>query len=376
MTTKLPSRIDVIDALRGFALLGILWINLPGHAFSPTGMSNPLVAGGSGYNVHFWTANAILVDGTMRAIFSFLFGVGAALQFAGGVSQARYYFRYFLLMILGAVHGIFLLMPGDILFAYGLTAFCLFPLRNLNARALFFIALVSAISLASLSGFIAYENITFNDTYVGTGPDLGTYNYIEVQLHNALIYLSTFVTADFPSLFLDVYVMMILGMAAARTQLFSNEPAKKLLALAGALVVAGACLRLYTTHLDFQTNFLNNHVLGAVIAELARPLLSMGYIYGFIALWRLNLLKWMAKNLIAIGRLALTNYLAQTIVTTFIFYGYGLGLFEQFNRIQLVPIIMALWIAQITWSRLWLAMFSQGPVEWLWRKISRIGTAG
>ena len=371
------NRIDSIDALRGLAVMGILWVNLPGHAFSFYAYSDPTLAGGDGLNVSVWHLSATVVEGTMRGLFSFLFGIGAALRFQSGIKPKPYFIRYFWLMLFGAFHGTILLMPGDVLLAYGIVALFLLPLRNVGVKGLIAISIISTISLATLAALDAYETSILGAFHPPTIDQLGHASYGEVFDLYTIEYFYYIFSADFIALFLDAYIMMTLGMAAYKSGFFdeNKKVSRNTIAAAMIFITLGLVARFYCTKIDELTFYSGAYWPTAALRELARPVLTLGYAILFIFAWRLGILNWASKSLIALGRMALTNYLMQTIIAIFLFYGFGLGLYNDFNRIQLIPIIAAIWVTQIIYSRVWLSKFPQGPFEWLWRRLSSLGRA-
>ncbi|NRA59157.1 MAG: DUF418 domain-containing protein, partial [Phycisphaerales bacterium] len=101
---------------------------------------------------------------------------------------------------------------------------------------------------------------------------------------------------------------------------------------------------------------------------------SVGMALAWIALVMLvcksGVLRWLRASLAAVGRMALTNYLMQSVIAAFIFYGWGLGYFGRLDRIDYVPIVVGVWAFQMLASPLWLARFRYGPMEWLWRSLT------
>ena len=95
-----------------------------------------------------------------------------------------------------------------------------------------------------------------------------------------------------------------------------------------------------------------------------------GYVCLVMLLCKSEIANWLKRSLQAVGQMALTNYLMQTIICTTIFYGYGLGMFCRLSRIELVGVVVLIWIAQLVFSPIWLARFRYGPFEWLWRSLA------
>jgi uncharacterized protein len=172
----------------------------------------------------------------------------------------------------------------------------------------------------------------------------------------------------------DIGSMMLLGMALFGFGFFSNRLSTGtyvLLALLG--IISGAYLgwlRLdlqYSKHVDYIKYLSNKAISPMQFFPLERLLMALGYASLLMLLIRIKLLHWLWKALAATGRLALTNYLMQTILCTFFFYGYGFGYFGRLSQTQLYFFVAEIWIIQMVFSVFWLRYYQYGPVEWLWR---------
>jgi uncharacterized protein len=143
-------RINSLDVLRGVALLGILLMNIVGFGMVFNAYNDPTVMGGAGgWNLRVWATNSMLFEGTMRAMFSMLFGVGMILMTTrmekrgGGIEVADiYYRRTIVLLIFGLIHAYLILWAGEVLFAYGLFGLFLFPFRNTAPKKLIIASVV------------------------------------------------------------------------------------------------------------------------------------------------------------------------------------------------------------------------------------------
>ena len=99
-------------------------------------------------------------------------------------------------------------------------------------------------------------------------------------------------------------------------------------------------------------------------------LVALGHVGALLLVYKAGALQWLGRRLAAVGRMALSNYLAQTIICTTLFYGYGFGLFGKLDRFQLVGVVIAIWAFQLWYSPIWLRYFRFGPFEWLWRTLT------
>jgi uncharacterized protein len=104
--------------------------------------------------------------------------------------------------------------------------------------------------------------------------------------------------------------------------------------------------------------------------EFSRLAMVVGHLGVLLMAIRAGVLRPLQRALGAVGQMALSNYLAQTIICTMLFYGFGFGLYSDLERWQLYVVVAAIWVAQLIWSPLWLAAFRFGPFEWLWRSLT------
>ena len=161
---KLSERIQSLDIMRGIVLLGILLMNINGMGLAGA-YEDPTVSGGStGWDLATWITTNMLFEGTMRALFSLLFGVGMFILLdrlekkGAGIEAANIYFRRLTwLLVFGLIHGYLLLWTGEILYNYALMGFLVYSFRNMNPKKLMFITLI-LFSIGSLWGYYDYKN--------------------------------------------------------------------------------------------------------------------------------------------------------------------------------------------------------------------------
>lgn len=393
-------RIATLDVLRGFALLGILPVNIgTGFALHSAAMFNPTVAGGfEGWNRIAWWVMHLGFEFKMMTIFAMLFGAGMMamderLRASSGPRStwiALYYRRLGFLALFGLVHA-YGLWFGDILFTYALCALVLYPARKLSPGALFGIALtlivVGIIISAGLGGVLTlfkhhqpadYQREMASqfapsaqmiaEEVSARGSDVGGL-YLWNAGHAVLMHLFLFPLFSVWRL----VGCMFLGAALLKWGILKGDRSARyylLAALIGYAVglpiqIAGAvdaigsnfdAARVYLVW--FSASQIGSLFLAAAHAALVIFLFKSGVL---TALWSL---------LARVGRIAFTNYIMQTIICMFLFSALGLGLFNTLDRVQLWAITIAIWIAQITFSVLWLNRFDIGPLEWLWRSLT------
>ncbi len=423
-------RIDSIDTLRGLALCGILVMNIPFFALTSFAMFKPARAGGfEGLDYATWLTGHLLFDMKMMSIFSMLFGAGIVL-FARkaivkhGKAAGLHYRRMGWLLLFGLIHA-YLIWEGDILVMYAMCGMLFFPLWKLPAKWLTLIAIVflSVVPLintgfgvsmksarAEYERFVAVEaagepteafDLRKVDAWAGkvnekTGERSGglrdefypTEEKIEKEAaavrgvitdrieHRApgVIWMQTF-------LFLWWGIWraggcFVLGMALFKWGVFSAARSTRFYALLAAIGFAigwpiiGVGVRYNTAH---EFDVVHQFIAGMNFNYVASMFVALGWVGLIMLMCKSNALQPVQKGLAAVGRMAFTNYIGQSVICSFIFFGLsglGLGLFGELSRAQLVPIVVGIWVFQIIFSMLWLKRFRFGPLEWAWRSLT------
>lgn len=364
-----PERIAALDVIRGMAVCGILLVNIESFGMVREARYDPGAAGGDGgLNNLVWLGTFLFADTKFIAIFTMLFGAGIAVfdqrrreRRARG-AWAVYYRRMLFLLALGAAHGLFL-WRGDILYFYAFWGLALYFAPRFPAIVLALVGLglytwhVQDFSqqLAAIgSGYSRWEQ----EIYQGGWMD--QYAFRKQFERYYLI--------DVPFQFAPHLVgLMLIGMASYKTGFLAGRGWLWAYAIAavGALAAGGAMM---VSSTNLQHGFES--------AALARQfvwgslLLSFGYIAAAVVAAR-TLGDWLVVlGLGAMGRMALTNYLMQSIICTTIFYGYGFGMFNRLSRVEQLGIVLGIWAFQMVFSALWIKVFRFGPFEWIWRTVS------
>ncbi|MEL7046297.1 MAG: DUF418 domain-containing protein [Pseudomonadota bacterium] len=404
------ARLHSIDTLRGFALLGILLMNIV--AFGTAAYFDPLLDGANtGLNFVTYATMDIFVEGSMRAVFSMLFGAGVLLFTAkASLGQSRiralWYRRTSLLVVFGLVDAYLLLWFGDILYVYGMVGLCLYLVRDWSPRKLLAAALVIVFVLGLLgygehrnirSIWEAYEQIdpekpsellsgeerqAVEDwerwlNASNSGPDvaegfisLRKLNYLDIVRNLAPInfYLQT-VDFLFGS-FWDALSMMLLGMALMKWRVFSAQLPSQTY---WRMLIVGFTLGLGTNSIEVilqvQSGFAPQWQSWNVRPsyDIGRLGMAFGYIGLVMLFCQSGLWPRAQRALAAVGQTALSNYLMHSVICGYIFTGAGMALVGSLERWQLYPIVAGIWILQLTLSSLWLDRYRFGPLEWLWR---------
>jgi len=395
-------RILQIDVLRGFALLGIYWMNVSVFAIPSAIFGIPNQLGEMPMlNTAFWAFSKVFVEGSMRGLFSVLFGGSAlifldeARQIASGTELIdRFYRRNMILILFGVLHAFFLVWPYDVLYSYGLIGMFLFPLRKISPKKLLIASAVlfilAEINFQELAGRIYPEEqaVKSQQKYTERIENMNVYDSLMYQQKEETKlfqsgYLKIFskkfseVAADqstkmYNDHFYDIGGMMLLGMALMKLGILSGNSSLLfyfLLMIFG--YATGITYRGYYAWEAITNNLRPEFYLGNYDSNytLGRLPITLGHVGLIGILCKLKFLNWITDLLSYIGRMALTNYIMQTLISIFIFYGFGLGLYGKLEHYELVYFILGMWIFQLSFSRIWLQYFRQGPLEWIWRSL-------
>lgn len=387
-------RIATLDVARGVALLGILVMNVTSFAMPEAAYDNPLAYGGdSPADRLVFGLEYVFANQKFMGLFSLLFGAGIILLTqrleATGRPTARIYFaRHFWLFLFGLAH-LTLIWAGDILTLYAVCGILLYPLRHLRARWLLGLGAVillvpSLLAVPTYAGLSDLDPTVMEEVwqpspaaideeiaiYQGGWEDGAADRLEEIEADEAYDWLLLWQLIDYAARGLG---MMLLGMAAGRTGLLAGRVSGVLLR---RLAAWGLGIGLPLAVLGLAVNVaagwpaLFSQTIGRVPNNLATPLVTVGYA-ALIALWcRTTIAAGLQGRLAAVGQLALTNYIAESLLGTFIFYGWGLGLFGEVSRTGQLLVVAAIWGVVLIVSPWWLSRFRYGPLEWLWRTLT------
>ncbi|HQZ53134.1 MAG TPA: DUF418 domain-containing protein [Thermoflexales bacterium] len=388
-------RIELIDILRGFALLGILAVNMAvfSHPLLVSGIGLP--RGNGPFDDFADFVVAWLATGKFYPLFSVLFGLGVSIQLARaaahGLDFKRYFVRRMLILLgIGVAHAL-LVWNGDILVVYALIGLLLFLFRNARPRTL----LIWAAALFAIPLALGLSNAFIGIlAAMAMGPALSAFNIAATLGEINRLAIETYARGAWGQIFIwravEWLVMMlssllnagphilglfVLGMYAGKLRLFSDLAAHQTLfrkcLLYGMLVGLPANLLIALARSSVNGNpFSPLLLLSQPMLLVAGPLLTAGYVGAFAMLARYPSFHRILWPLAAAGRMALSNYLMQSIVCTGIFYSYGLGLYGQVGAFAGLALTFGLWIVQLIVSPLWLRAFKFGPMEWLWRSLT------
>ncbi len=387
------SRYVSLDALRGFALLGILMMNAIAFAYPEIVYSNPFAMGPlSAADLSQWFISDVLFAEKFYALFSMLFGAGIVLMAEKQADLQRakwlHYRRMLWLLLIGMIHG-YLIWWGDILVTYAIAGMIIYPCRLWRIRNLLIVGMLMQllITVLYLLMFLGWDAMTAEElaesrqTFFPAASEL----MAEINANRGAWWQQSSyrvaTTIEYQTSYLIPLVVrmsgiMLLGMAlyksgvllATRTSRFYwmmllvSLPLGIAMSTFGAWVIASGEFALPSA---FSVDRLWN-LWGAMFTAL-------GYTCAFMLLTQ----QWhstckgigaiIVSRLVPVGQMALTNYLMQSVMCGFIFYGWGLGLYASLSRWEVTGIVVCIWLVEIAWSGWWLARYYFGPVEWLWR---------
>lgn len=391
-------RITAVDTVRGFAVLGILVMNIVAFSMPSAAYGDPTVYGGAGgWDLAAWGAALVVADGKMRGLFTLLFGVSMAIvadaaERRGANPAQVHYRRMAWLMVIGMIHGLGI-WYGDILVEYAVTGVILFvawrwrPAALIYTAAVLFVADVAlhadnwqaAVALQAAVGQSGASPAELKAWQAMLGPgqgdiarELAAYRGGLATEFTARLKDLTALTNGLPYYLIESVGTAALGIGLYRTGYFTSWPRSR------HLVIIGVGLGLAVPAMAVAALLIVQHgldpvarALASLIVTMLRPAILLGYASVLILAVESGRATGLIDRLAAAGRMALSNYLATSIVMTTLFYGHGLGWFGHFSRAELVPFVIAMWVAILAWSAPWLRRFRHGPAEWAWRSLAR-----
>jgi len=411
-------RVAALDVVRGFALLGILGPNIVAFSWPQAAMYEPEAMGGGLWNELSHATVSIFFFGKMMFLFALLFGAGVWFFDRKSASKAGtrctmcgydligspdpaaatcpecgsagphivptslmagaglWYRRMAVLLLVGIVHA-FGFWYGDILVWY---AWCgllgLWWLRRINARTQLwtgvglyaFGALLSLGCVGSAVWAVSAGHLDASEINGDPQAEISAYT----GSYLAALKSRTFVLAVmYPFFLVPVFTfmgtgMMLTGLALTRLGVLTGEKPQAFYAkLAIGGLVGGISLS-SLTYIALSMAGLGGFLWQGIGQPIGIPI-ALGYASALIWLTKVGKLAWLTSALAAVGRMAFSNYLLQTLICTTLFYGHGFGLFASIDYPGLWGIVVGVWLVNIVFSTLWLRSFKIGPAEWLWR---------
>jgi uncharacterized protein len=414
-------RLRLIDALRGVALLGILLMNIPGFAmpnyFSESFKSDPT-------NVNFWVSAVITVvfEGKMRALFGMIFGAGVLLfvskkEQAGRSVTGLFYRRMFWLVLFGLIHAHLILWIGDILYLYGFCGMLVYLFRKVKP-----IYLVLGVPLVAVFDFTAatlfYQHLRATRIAYVEASAVGEENKPLTAAQNGAIarwreiemtllpnredakentrkmksdyatvasYLRPLAwkgeTIFMPIEIWDSLALMLLGLALYQwgflSGQWSNRDYGNVAAIGYGIGLPLAIYSFYHSYLyspNLEANLRRMELVPiewtGLIYPFQRIFLVMAHVAALVMLCKSQYAQTLVRSLEAVGQMAFTNYIMQSVICTLFFFGYGLNYFAELEFYQIYFVVIGIWIVQLIVSPVWLRFFLFGPLEWMWRSLT------
>ncbi|AWC92207.1 TPA: DUF418 domain-containing protein [Morganella morganii subsp. morganii] len=370
--TSASARIDVLDMVRGLAILGIFILNIGGFALPSAAYLNPLYTpAASATDIATWAVLSVLVQGKFLGMFALLFG--ATLMMLSRYSQPWNMARLLVLGVIGLLHTA-LLWNGDILLMYSLTgvAACLI-IHNVSSR--WWLKLVPVLILTGLFllFFLLSEGGELKLLYWQPSQEMLDYEVLIANTGGIAGMLDRISTISGMLMMMVVqYGWQLLAMMLLGATLMKNGwlkgafPLSHYRRLAAWLLLPSLLLQAVVMWLEYLNGWsiFWMGTIGYPLADILQPVQTTGLIALFYGLQ--PQLKPVAACLQRVGRTALSSYLLQSVCGVILFE--YLGYFCQFDRLTLLAFVPLMWLINILFSTLWLRYFSQGPVEWLWRQ--------
>jgi uncharacterized protein len=414
-------RISVIDTIRGIAVLGILLMNIPYFANYYAVAENPFILQEKGKDYYTWLVVSFAFEGTMRGLFSLLFGAGAVLLLDRleknpglKVTPADIYYRRLIwLLIFGLFNAFILLWPGDILYTYAICGLFLYPFRKMRPRALIIIGLMlmlvttykgsaewyekhevrvkgeQALLLKQKGTVLKEEQQEALKAWANAQDSVAIPKMMKEKGEEEkaikggyLSYLAMVADVNqeiqsvefYQFLFWDALAFFFIGMALFKLDVITGKRSLSFYWMLMVISLAIGYALSYQTMKGFIDVRMNEYYfwerIGLRSYQFRRLAQALGYMSLIILLFRYNVLSFLWKWLGKVGQMAFSNYLMQQIICGMIFYGFGFNKYGEMARHEVYYVLLAIWVSQIIFSNIWLHYFRFGPFEWLWRSLT------
>lgn len=389
---KSSERHVILDVLRGFALLGIVLANFPEfslYSFLPTDVAESMPTAGIDRIVHY--LQYIFIDGKFYTIFSLLFGTGFSIIIANATRRGAngfciFYRRMFVLLLIGFLHLMFL-WSGDILMLYALLGMLLPLFRNLSNRTLlawaFVLMLIPVVVdfIVELSGIYPLASVVELQRFYCARYGITDENFaywlrdaehygetFEFLVQGAFVRLQEFIDGN---RYFKVMGLFLLGFYIGRNRFYADLASRTLqlkrIARYGFLIGLPLSFLYAWSAMNSRPWGLGTHAILYFVSVFP---LGFAYVAG-ICLCYLRRPRWSGFRFLATpGRMALTNYIGQSIFGILLFYGIGLGFGTGVGLVYVVLIAAGVWIVQALFSGIWLHYCQFGPLEWIWRMLT------
>ena len=377
VTPTIGNRIEALDILRGFALLGIFIANmLTFH--SPYFYIDPHSYFSTPSDVASYKLVNLFVETSFYPIFAMMFGYGLNMQYEKAIANGTSYVpmmarRLVILMGFGLIHALFV-WSGDVLFTYALMGFIMLAAIRIPRKWLLSVALIVYLlpTLLFIGGIYALAVLNPNSLMDGFVDihriEMAITAYAHGTYGEALVFrITEWLLVGLPGALLGIFMVLpliMLGAVFSKWKLFERAAEMKgRLAIVAIIALAAGIFVKSWPYIDgfAYYNILTQQLIGG-------PILAIGYACVIILLSQLPIFRTIFRPISKAGRMSLTTYLMQSIIATLIFYGYGFGLYGKVDIETGTMIAVGIFAIQVIFAELWLLKFRMGPFEWLWRK--------
>ncbi|MHA6258434.1 DUF418 domain-containing protein [Sporosarcina sp. CAU 1771] len=364
------NRVEALDIMRGFALLGIFIANMI-HFHSPYLYFDPFTWF-TMEDIDTFKWIDILVEGSFYPIFAMLFGYGLNMQYEKAKLNGLLFApiaarRLGLLALFGLLHALFI-WYGDVLFTYAMMGFFIIALVRIPAKWLMPLAAVMYIVptgllyvitriLPNMEGYADIHQIELSISAYARGT------YGEIFMFRLLEWLTYGLTSTFMGIFIILPIIMV-GVALSKWKVV--ERASEIKGRIAAITVVTLVVGIWIKSLPHS----GEPTLDVVTLQdsYGGVILAAGYVGIMLLLCTVPLFKTIFSPIGKVGRMSLTTYITQSLIATTIFYSYGFGLYGKIDLVTGTWIAIGAFIIQVIFAELWLTKFRMGPFEWLWRK--------
>ncbi|WP_170178602.1 DUF418 domain-containing protein [Flammeovirga pectinis] len=383
-TSKKKSRLDVIDVLRGFAVMVIMLLhNIEHFNYYHYPMKTVTPDWLIDLDANVFSTMFFLFGGKTYSIFALLFGFTFYLMYEkqkklGKDFGYRYLWRLFLLTIFAAFNAMF--FAGEVLLMYAVTGLILFLERKLNAKVILIIACVLLfqpvewyryLNYLFVDGYSIGKNISSDmwlpvQTYLGGDSMLTTF-YKNISLGQTW----SFMWALENGRVMQTAGLFSLGFYFGKVKIFESDNQKKWLSiLITAVLISIPLYFLKDTYLVNQSVVTLKRTLGVTFDMWWKLSFTFIWVSSIVLLYQYKTFQKLTKYLKAYGRMSLTNYITQSMVGGFLYYGYGLNWADKYGVTISLGIGIILMIIQVTICNWWIEKYKQGPFEKLWHRLT------
>jgi len=376
-------RFELLDVVRGLALFGIIAANMISYSmylYLPEAAKSALGTHAADQVLDF--LELFLIEGKFYTIFSVLFGVGFSLLLSRARTKGVVFHRFFLrriavLFVIGVAHAV-VFWHNDILEAYAVCGALLLPVVTARDRSILTLAALAYLApaaaklaggipvgaLADAQGVLLQRIGVTPETLIAAWTHGGIGMIVQVNAVKLLAQVGFVVGSG---MLFKIYGCFLFGFYIGRYEVYKQcESHRELLK---RLAVAGIGIGL-PLNIIYAVTFESDSWTEVLSGTIGVPVLSCGYVALCCLIWLDNRGRHHLRHFAPVGRMALTNYVGQSVICSLIFYGTGLGLGGTMGPTYYLPIGFAVYAFQVLVSRLWLERFAYGPLEWVWRMLT------